>query len=461
MKIGMIPGAFPAAAAGIAASCGVARGQALAPLRMGNGGTSERYLMVAQPPGNTRDLMVLEKRGRIRLIRDGVTVTAPVLDLGSAANAGGEGGLLGIAFHPQFQSSGHVFLYYTGHRPGTTDTAGVHIIRYSLDPTDPSAVIPGSARPVMWIPRNLGGFHYGGWIGFGPGGYLYILSGDGRDPANAQPLDRLLGKVLRIDVDGDGFPADPLVNYAIPPSNPLAGSATSRQEIWASGVRNPWRGSIDRLTGDLWFGDVGEGTREEVNFQPRPGAPPLAARNYGWPCTEGTFCPGTPGCVCNTPRLTPPVYEYPHTQGVAVIGGYVYRGAAIPELSGAYFFGDYNGRIWHMRYGAGGATEFTERTAELGMTERIGWGEGSDGELYYCGRNGTGGYHVAKIVRACPANCDGSSVPPVLDVNDFVCFQNRYAAGSSLANCDGSTAPPVLNINDFVCFQRAYAAGCP
>jgi glucose/arabinose dehydrogenase len=384
-----------------------------------------------------------------------------VLDLAPAVNTDGEGGLLGLAFHPQFQDNGHVYLSYTGHRPGTTNSPGTHVIRFTLDPADPAVVIPGSGLPIFRIPRPLGGSHFAGWIGFAPDGYLYILSGDARDPANAQPLDRLLGKILRIDVDQDGFPADPVTNYAVPPTNPFFGSTTARPEIWARGVRNPWRGSFDRATGDFWFGDVGEASREEINVQP-PGPPPHVARNYGWPCTEGTFCTGTPGCNCNAPALTPPVFEYTHSEGIAVIGGYVYRGSALPELQGAYFFADLAGRIWHFRYGAGGISQFTERTAELGDIERIAWGEGSDGELYYSGRNSpTGTYHITKIVRACEANCDGGTIPPVLNVADFICFQNRFATGDPLANCDGSTIQPTLNVSDFICFQSKYAAGCP
>jgi hypothetical protein len=225
-------------------------------------------------------------------------------------------------------------------------------------------------------------------------------------------------------------------------------------ELWAVGLRNPWRCSFDRLTGDLWIGDVGEAASGEIDWQPAA----VGGLNYGWPCMEGLVC-HTPsnGCTCHDPVLTLPIYDHGR-DGTATIGGYVYRGSAIPELQGTYLFADYSGLSWSLRLVNGSATELVRRNMEIPSSAYSSFGEDSSGELYLCSLFG----QVFKIVRGCYANCDGrNSIAPILNVNDFLCFSNQFAADDPRANCDGSTEPPLLSVADFSCFMAAFANGCP
>ncbi len=235
-------------------------------------------------------------------------------------------------------------------------------------------------------------------------GYLYVAKGDGgndTDGVLAQDIESLFGKILRLDPSGDDFPADPDRNYAIPPTNPFVGVA-GRDEIWSLGLRNPWRCSFDRLTGDLWIGDVGEGSWEEISFQP---AASPGGDNYGWNCMEGSSCHGT-GCTCNDPTLTDPVYEYDHLTGCAVIGGYVYRGSAIPALQGLYLFADIcAAKVW--------AYDSTDDTAVqvLANASPYSFGEDLDGELYLLSI-----FNIRKIVFF---DCNDNGVPDQQDIDDL------------------------------------------
>jgi len=251
---------------------------------------------------------------------------------------------------------------------------------------NPDLADPKSARTVLTVAQPQLN-HNGGMLAFGPrDGYLYISLGDGggaNDPGNhAQNRNSLLGKMLRIDVDR----RDPGLGYAIPPTNPFKGVAGTRDEIWALGLRNPWRFSFDRLTGDLYIADVGQSAREEVDFQP---ASSKGGENYGWRCMEGNACTGLTGCTCNAAGLTLPVFDYTHAQGCSITGGYVYRGCAIPGLSGTYFFADFcSNRIWTFRVVGGKAVGVQERSAELapggglGIQSITSFGEDGRGELY-------------------------------------------------------------------------------
>jgi glucose/arabinose dehydrogenase len=271
----------------------------------------------------------------------------------------------------------------------------------------------------------------------------------------------LFGKILRLSVTGSP-------GYAIPSTNPFAGSATNRGEIWAYGLRNPWRNSFDRLTGDLWIGDVGQDFWEEIDFHPRFVDPPYPAVNYGWRCYEAnavqntTVGPGGASCSTIT-NFTSPIHVYGHNPDCSVIGGYVYRGRSMPWLRGTYFFGDYcSGRVSTFEYAGGVVQHLTNRTAELArpgfaIDQIVSFGEDGNGELYICDQ---GGGEIYRIIARCPANCDGSSTAPILNANDFQCFLNSFASGDLYANCDASSAPPVLNANDFQCFLNQYAAGC-
>lgn len=278
-------------------------------------------------------LFVVEQGGRIRTIRNGSPDAAPFLDIASRVLAGGERGLLGLAFSPGYATNGRFYVNYTRNPDGATVVA-----RYSAT-GNPRLADPASEEVLLVIAQPFAN-HNGGQIAFGPDGLLYIGMGDGGsggDPQNnAQNPATLLGKMLRIDVESGAFP------YAIPPSNPFAGTGGTRGEIWASGLRNPWRFSFDRLTGDLYIGDVGQASFEEVDFQPAGSG---GGENYGWNVTEGNQCFG--GSACDTARLVPPVAVYDHSQGCSVTGGTVYRGDAHPRMQGIYFYGDFcSGQIF-------------------------------------------------------------------------------------------------------------------
>ena len=273
-------------------------------------------------------LFVVEKAGRIRIVRDGQLATEPFLDIsGRVGSSGSEQGLLGLAFHPRFAETGTLFVNYT-------DTDGTTVIaRFNAtgDRAD-----PGSEVVLLRIEQPFAN-HNGGAMAFGPDGHLYIGTGDGGsagDPlGNGQSLNTLLGKILRLDVDG-GEP------YAIPPDNPFAGSGEVYPEIWASGLRNPWRIAYDRLSGELYIGDVGQNQGEEVDWVPAGAAGGL---NFGWNVREGLHAySGEP-----SPTFTAPVAEYSHELGCSVTGGRVVRDAALPTWQGVYLYGDYcSGRVW-------------------------------------------------------------------------------------------------------------------
>lgn len=273
-------------------------------------------------------LYLVEQAGRIRIFRNGTLWAFPFLDIAIRVLAGGEQGLLGLAFPPEYATKGYFYVNYTRSPDGATVIA-----RYRLT-QDPDAADPASEEILLVIDQPFAN-HNGGQIAFGPDGFLYIGMGDGGsggDPqGNAQNSSTLLGKMLRIDVEGGTVP------YAIPPGNPFAGSADVRGEIWALGLRNPWRFSFDNVTGDLYIGDVGQGSFEEVDFQPASSA---GGENYGWNVMEGSSCFG--GSACNPSEFVLPVAEYDHSGGkCSVTGGTVYRGNAYPGMEGIYFYGDF------------------------------------------------------------------------------------------------------------------------
>jgi len=308
------------------------------------------------PKGDSRLFVCEQNTARIRIVKNGVVGLLPFLDLNALASQGGERGLLGLAFHPDYATNRYFYVFYV-------DNAGDSVVvRYSRSATDPDRADATSAFPILKVPQPASN-HNGGGIQFGPDGYLWLSFGDGGafDPiCNGMNPTNLLGKIVRIDVDG-GSP------YAIPASNPYAGGGFYPPETWAVGLRNPYRFHVD-VNGELYIGDVGESTREEINWAPA-GA---AARNYGWTVMEGDLCIGLLQCPpgttapCFDPSYTMPVHVYNHGVGCAVIGGNVYRGCAIPDLVGTYFFADYcTARIWSMRVVGGAATQFTDRTVEL------------------------------------------------------------------------------------------------
>ncbi|MEW6249385.1 MAG: PQQ-dependent sugar dehydrogenase [Planctomycetota bacterium] len=367
-----------------------------------------RPLFLTALPGDTARLFILEQRdgniGRIRIFDRGAGAlkATPFLAL-SPVGTQSEQGLLGLAFHPAYATNGYFYVYYTD------PTNTIHVVRYTVS-GNPDLADPNSAYRLLQIPHPTYGNHNGGWMAFGPDGYLYIGTGDGGsgyDPSNnAQSRQARLGKLLRIDVNGDDFPADPNRNYAIPPTNPLVNDPNAAHEIWHLGLRNPWRCSFDRETGDLYIGDVGQANWEEVDFQP---ANSPGGLNFGWRCMEGQHCTGLTGCTCNSPELTLPIHEYAHVNNqCSITGGYVYRGYEICDLRGTYFFADYCAdRIWSFRYDGVNLTEFQERTAELNAGGGItSFGEDAEGELYIVCSDG----EIWKIVP-------GAGVPPRGDMN--------------------------------------------
>jgi glucose/arabinose dehydrogenase len=288
-------------------------------------------------------IFVVEQGGTIRILDNGGVLPTSFLDLASVNPprlvAGGEQGLLSVAFPPGFTSKRYFYVNYTRSPDGATVVA-----RYRVSAGDANVADPASEEVILTVPQPFAN-HNGGQLAFGPDGYLYIGMGDGGsggDPLNnGQSPGTLLGKLLRIDVESGTAP------YGIPPANPFLDNADFRPEIWALGLRNPWRFSFDRGTGDLYLGDVGQGSFEEIDFQPA-GDP--GGRNYGWNIMEGDSCypPGTVGC--NRTGLALPVFVYDHSLGCSVTGGHVYRGSAIPSLQGVYLFGDLcSTRIWGIR----------------------------------------------------------------------------------------------------------------
>lgn len=311
-----------------------------------------------QFPNDPNHALVLEQTsGFVREIRDGDVLDEPYLDLrGIVSQRGGEQGILCLAFHPNYEENGYFYLTYTDNETNATVLA-----RYTTNP-ETGAADPGSEFRVLEIEQPTP-IHNGGMIAFGPDGYLYVGSGDGggsEDPdGTGQRLDTLLGKILRIDVDSGE-------RYGIPEDNPFVEDPEALDEIWVYGLRNPWRFSIDRGTGDLYIGDVGQKKREEISYQPAGSG---GGENFGWSIAEGFTCREDElGDICGTmPGFTPPIFDYDHGLSRSVTGGYVYRGSALgEEFQGLYFFADFiTGQIWSFRYDGQSVTEFTERTDEL------------------------------------------------------------------------------------------------
>jgi glucose/arabinose dehydrogenase len=361
-------------------------------------------------------LFITLQTGQIVIYDSAQVLAAPFLDISGLVSSGGERGLLGVAFHRSYASNGFFYVNYT-------DAAGDTVIaRYSVS-ADPNLADPTSAFILLTIPQPFSN-HNGGQLQFGPDGYLYVAVGDGGsggDPQdNAQNLGSFLGKILRIDVDG-GVP------YAIPADNPFVGIAGALDEIWASGLRNPWRFSFDRLTDDLFIGDVGQGIWEEVDFQPTGSA---GGENYGWRLMEGNSC-FNPSTNCNNGTLTLPILVYDHNVGCSITGGYRYRGSNNPDLDGFYVYGDYcTGRIWGAKEdGMGGwtATELIDTNFLIST-----FGEDESGEIYVAHFSSTDGA-IYQIVQTNSA----PSAPASLDEGGGgggagVCFIATAAYGSQV-----------------------------
>ena len=338
-------------------------------------------LALTAPDDGTGRLFVAAQDGKIWVVqKDGTVLTEPMLDIGSLISHGGEQGLLGIATHPKFPTDPRVFINYTNPEGDSI------IASAALDPGDPDRLDAATLTKILFVDQPFPN-HNGGSVQFGPDGKLYLSFGDGGsggDPhGNGQSLQTLLGKILRIDVDG-GAAADP---YVVPPDNPYA-SGGGLPEIWQWGLRNPWRTSFDRDNGDLWIGDVGQSSFEEVDVA-REGASNL---NFGWNVMEGSHCYNAR--TCSTDGLTFPVTDYGRDAGCTVIGGYVYRGPRYPFLVGAYLFSDYcTGTLFAIDAASSGLT--APVVVGTGPGSGIsGFGQDADGELYVTNLGGA----VSKVV---------------------------------------------------------------
>ncbi|MCI0551309.1 MAG: PQQ-dependent sugar dehydrogenase, partial [Anaerolineae bacterium] len=286
---------------------------------------------------NLNRLFILERAGKIRIAKNGALLSTPFLDMQSIVNsAGSEQGLLALAFHPQFEANGY---FYTMH---TNSSGSLVLSRFTASPVDTDQASFASRIELLVIPHPTYANHNGGTLAFGPDGYLYWSTGDGGgtgDPFNnAQSLNSLLGKILRLDVNS-------AMPYAIPSTNPFYNNPNPavRKEIWAYGLRNPWRFAFDSLTHDIYIGDVGQGSIEEIDFQPANSG---GGENYGWSVMEGSSC-YNPSSGCNQSGKVLPIAQYSHSLGCSVTGGHVYRGSNYPSLYGHYFYGDYcTGRLF-------------------------------------------------------------------------------------------------------------------
>lgn len=337
-------------------------------------------------------LFVVEKGGIIRVIEDGRLLPSPFLTVTVSTDS--ERGLLGLAFHPDYESNGLFYVHYT-------DPSGDTVVsRFERSASDPN-LADESSELVLLTQDQPRANHNGGQIAFGPDGFLYIALGDGGgggDPfENAQDLSTVLGKLLRIDVDS----TDPGLDYAIPPSNPFVGTMGAREEIWAFGLRNPWRFSFDRATGDLFIADVGQNQFEEVSFEPA-GDP--GGRNYGWDCFEASSSFEPAGCPAS--GFTFPILEYSHADGdCSVTGGYVYRGEAYPILRGVFLFADFcTGRLWGAEPDGQGGWQM-ELLLDLPFNVTS-FGEDETGELYVLEFNSSNG-KVHRLVETTTIFADG------------------------------------------------------
>lgn len=328
-------------------------------------------VFVTAPPGDRSRLLVVERGGRILLRRNGVRQDSAFLNLSALTNPStGEFGVYSIAFHPQYSSNRRLFAYYADLNGNS------QLAEFQADPSFDHAD-PATLKPILSQVQDPSTVLYGGSIAFGPDGKLYVGLGDGSPIDSvlptAQDSGSLLGKMLRIDVDGTP-------PYTIPPDNPYVNRPGWQKEIWQLGFRNPWRWSFDRGTGDLWLGDVGEDLWEEIDFL---GAPVVGGNNFGWPFLEGHHC-FSPLVGCDSTGLIAPILEYAHHPACAVAGGYVYRGRKYPDLRGTYFYGDYcSGAIRSIRLSNGAQVPaYTPLSSPLINDNIVSFGEDADGEVY-------------------------------------------------------------------------------
>jgi len=381
-------------------------------------------------------LYVVEQPGRIRSFENDETTTSTTafLNITGRVASGGEGGLLGLAFHPDFETNGYLYVDYT-----TTGALRTRISRFNLDAANPDVADPDSEVILLEVSQPFGN-HNAGQIAFGPDGYLYVTLGDGGsggDPQNhGQRPTTLLGSILRLDVDGGGNPLD----CGSGTGNPLVdGTGGDCDEIYAYGLRNPWRMSFDPATGELWAGDVGQSSREEIDLI-------VAGANYGWNMYEGTICFSGP---CDPAGMTFPVWEYSHAVGFSITGGYVYRGLAIPEFTGKYIYGDLGGRIWSLDTSGGSPVN-----EEIGSVDEAqfcdfgyclaSFGVDDQGEIYVLTIDGP----IRKFIRVPPTA--GEEAPSTLQPSLDIHGPNPVSGQTSLRFLAPSTGHVLLTVYDIL-----------
>lgn len=382
---------------------------------VGSAAAFDQPLFLTHAGDGSGRLFIVEKTGRIKIIQNGQVLPEPFLDISGRVGVENESGLLGLAFPPNYANDGYFFIYYShldknlvGPEPtdqGNNDGHDTVVARLRVSANNPNVADPNSEERIL-IRNQPYANHNGGMMAFGPDGNLYIALGDGGDrydpQRQAQNLDTLLGKLLRITVSGTG-------TYTVPAGNPFANTPNAKPEIWDFGLRNPWRLSFDRATGDLLLADVGESVWEEVNVHPAGSGGGL---NFGWSCYEASsqFLNFNNGQTCDGP-FTFPVLEYGHDEGTSITGGYVYRGAAYADLTGRYFFGDFgNGRIWSMaRTGSGWSSKQLELDTNYAISS---FGEDEAGELYVVDFNGS----VYRLTSDAPPPTSTATATPVTTV---------------------------------------------
>lgn len=341
-------------------------------------------VFLTAPAGDAR-LFVCEKAGTVVIVDNGVVVPVPFLDISAIVSTGDEQGLLGLAFDPNYATTGRFYVSYTD------DTGSSVIARYLVSAGDPGQADPASAEPLLTVPQP-DEFHNGGMIAFGPDGYLWFGLGDGNGAVGgdslgtAQSLDDLLGSLLRIDVSGAS-------GYEVPADNPYVNSPPIPPENFCLGLRNPWRFSFDSQTGDLYIADVGQGEAEEIDVTTVANA---SGANFGWNIVEGNLC-FEPPVGCSSVGLVSPVHTYPHTNGrCSVTGGYVYRGSAIPGIQGVYFYADFcSGAVASFEYSGGQATEHESWPTLSPGSGLTSFGEDGNGEVYILMQAG----HIYRIIE--------------------------------------------------------------
>lgn len=343
-------------------------------------------LLVTNAGDGSGRLFIIQRAGQIRIYKNGALLPTPFLNVQSIVNSSAsEQGLLALAFHPDYEVNGR---FYTLH---TDQNGSIVLSAFTRSSANPDQADPNSRVPLLAIPKPYTN-HNGGTLAFGPDGYLYWSTGDGGgggDPGNnAQNLNSLLGKILRLDVSSAS-------SYSIPASNPFYNNPNPsiRKEIWAYGLRNPWRFSFDRLTGDLYIGDVGQSKREEINFQPGASS---GGENYGWRVMEGSLC-HNPSTGCNQSGKVLPVAEYDHTLGCSVTGGHVYRGTSYPQMNGYYFYGDFCSGLVYTLYNdsANGWTSILAADTSYTVSS---FGEDEQGELYLADYSGGKIYRIVYML---------------------------------------------------------------